>query len=64
MGSEVKYNSSGKLIWRGMRVRCGAHIGSPTCSLDPVTNRMDYLGKKNLFKNITGKFFKISLKIL
>lgn len=28
-----------------MRVRAGAHIGIPTCSVDPVTGRMDYLGK-------------------
>ena len=33
-----------KHIWRGLRMRVGAHTGCPTCLPDPVSGRMDYWG--------------------
>jgi class 3 adenylate cyclase/tetratricopeptide (TPR) repeat protein len=38
--------------FRGLRVRMGLHIGTPTCSPDPTTGRMDYLGR---MVNKTGR---------
>eukprot|EP01012_Entosiphon_sulcatum_P003727 TRINITY_DN11299_c0_g1_i2.p1 TRINITY_DN11299_c0_g1~~TRINITY_DN11299_c0_g1_i2.p1 ORF type:complete len:931 (+),score=146.26 TRINITY_DN11299_c0_g1_i2:21-2813(+) len=32
-------------LWRGLRVRMGCHIGSPTCEKDPKSGRMDYFGR-------------------
>eukprot|EP00659_Diplonema_papillatum_P010651 gene10651-16390_t len=31
-------------LWRGLRMRIGAHCGAPTCLPDPVSGRMDYWG--------------------
>ncbi|KAI7834987.1 hypothetical protein BX661DRAFT_175893 [Kickxella alabastrina] len=37
--------SGGKhLIYRGLRVRMGMHLGSPVSEEDPITRRMDYFG--------------------
>lgn len=33
-----------KLLFRGLRVRCGLHLCDPICAPDPVTGRMDFLG--------------------
>ncbi|PRP83201.1 adenylate/guanylate cyclase domain-containing protein [Planoprotostelium fungivorum] len=38
------HDAEGKVIWRGLRVRAGIHIGLPTVAVDPTTCRMDYLG--------------------
>ncbi|KAJ9460795.1 Adenylate cyclase [Diplonema papillatum] len=35
----------GTLLWRGLRVRMGIHIGYPRCEQDPTTQRMDYYGQ-------------------
>jgi len=43
VGKEEK-NSEGELLYRGLSVRMGVHIGTPVCEPDPTTNRMDYLG--------------------
>lgn len=32
------------LVYRGLSIRMGMHIGSPVCELDPITRRMDYFG--------------------
>eukprot|EP01059_Diplonema_ambulator_P023899 TRINITY_DN3954_c0_g1_i1.p1 TRINITY_DN3954_c0_g1~~TRINITY_DN3954_c0_g1_i1.p1 ORF type:complete len:1187 (+),score=234.24 TRINITY_DN3954_c0_g1_i1:51-3611(+) len=34
----------GQLIYRGMRVRMGLHVGTVGVEVDPVTNRSDYYG--------------------
>eukprot|EP01064_Diplonema_japonicum_P026885 TRINITY_DN3848_c0_g1_i2.p1 TRINITY_DN3848_c0_g1~~TRINITY_DN3848_c0_g1_i2.p1 ORF type:complete len:1731 (+),score=385.11 TRINITY_DN3848_c0_g1_i2:32-5194(+) len=39
---ETKRNT---LIWRGLRVRMGIHVGTPRCETDPTTGRMDYYGQ-------------------
>eukprot|EP01012_Entosiphon_sulcatum_P039841 TRINITY_DN530_c0_g1_i2.p1 TRINITY_DN530_c0_g1~~TRINITY_DN530_c0_g1_i2.p1 ORF type:complete len:1209 (+),score=181.06 TRINITY_DN530_c0_g1_i2:477-4103(+) len=36
--------NSKKLLWNGLRVRMGIHLGRPLCEQDPTTLRMDYLG--------------------
>jgi len=41
--------------FRGLRVRMGIHIGTPTCSPDPTTGRMDYLGR---MVNKTGRLMR------
>ncbi|KAL6303514.1 adenylate cyclase-like protein [Sparassis latifolia] len=42
-GKEV-YDSTGRLIARGLSVRMGIHCGQPVCEPDPITHRMDYFG--------------------
>jgi len=34
----------GAIMWRGVRVRMGMHIGEPIVMKDPTTNREDYFG--------------------
>ena len=40
----VESKRSGKLLYRGLRVRMGIHTGHPSAEEDPVTGRMDYFG--------------------
>ena len=35
---------NGDLIFRGLRVRMGIHVGEPDPHVDPLTGRMDYFG--------------------
>ena len=35
---------TGKLLFRGLCVRMGVHMGQPTCTEDPVIGRRDYFG--------------------
>jgi class 3 adenylate cyclase len=49
-------DSSGNLLYRGLRVRMGMHLGSPFCKLDPRTGRMDYFGPMvNRSARVSGK---------
>ena len=43
-GAEGHCPTSGTLLYRGIGVRMGIHVGVPFCELDPVTLRMDYFG--------------------
>lgn len=42
-GAQVE-GESGALVWRGLRVRMGIHVGTPEPREDPKTGRMDYFG--------------------
>ena len=42
--SKLVTSESGKVLYRGLRVRMGIHTGSPSAQEDPVTGRMDYFG--------------------
>eukprot|EP00163_Fabomonas_tropica_P001243 TRINITY_DN1094_c0_g2_i1.p1 TRINITY_DN1094_c0_g2~~TRINITY_DN1094_c0_g2_i1.p1 ORF type:complete len:2257 (+),score=384.66 TRINITY_DN1094_c0_g2_i1:614-7384(+) len=35
---------SQRVLYAGLRVRIGAHVGNPLCTKDPNTGRMDYFG--------------------
>eukprot|EP00759_Apiculatamorpha_spiralis_P056068 PhF_6_TR7954/c0_g1_i1/m.12016 len=38
------HDATGVLLWRGLRVRMGLHIGVPLCEVDGVAYRMRYSG--------------------
>ncbi len=42
-GRETR-GEDGKLLFRGLSIRMGIHVGEPVCEKDPVTGRMDYFG--------------------
>ncbi|PRP84845.1 hypothetical protein PROFUN_07499 [Planoprotostelium fungivorum] len=42
--SKVVYDQDGTMIFRGLRVRMGVHMGKPECRLDAVSGRVDYFG--------------------
>jgi class 3 adenylate cyclase len=46
IAGEVLDSATGKTLFprAGLRVRMGIHVGSPICTRDPVTGRMDYHG--------------------
>ena len=39
-----RYESDGKMIWNGLRLRIGAHYGPVTLDINPITQRADYRG--------------------
>jgi len=42
-GRETR-GENGLLLFKGLSVRIGIHLGQPVCEKDPVTGRMDYFG--------------------
>jgi len=42
-GRETR-GEDGRLLFKGLSVRIGIHLGAPVCEKDPVTGRMDYFG--------------------
>lgn len=42
-GRETR-GEDGQLLFKGLSVRVGVHLGQPVCEKDPVTGRMDYFG--------------------
>lgn len=53
--SKEEYDEHGNLVFRGLRVRMGVHVGKPECKIDAVTGRMDYVGGMvNRAARITG----------
>eukprot|EP00996_Jenningsia_fusiforme_P005487 NODE_645_length_2017_cov_39.093496_g596_i0.p1 GENE.NODE_645_length_2017_cov_39.093496_g596_i0~~NODE_645_length_2017_cov_39.093496_g596_i0.p1 ORF type:complete len:597 (-),score=146.91 NODE_645_length_2017_cov_39.093496_g596_i0:146-1936(-) len=52
----VQYDRWQSLLWSGLRVRMGGHVGEPLCKPDPVTGRMDYFGPVvNKAARVAGK---------
>lgn len=42
--ARVELDDERKVIFRGLRVRMGIHMGRPDCKADAVTGRADYFG--------------------
>eukprot|EP01116_Phalansterium_solitarium_P024053 TRINITY_DN868_c1_g1_i4.p1 TRINITY_DN868_c1_g1~~TRINITY_DN868_c1_g1_i4.p1 ORF type:complete len:618 (+),score=304.54 TRINITY_DN868_c1_g1_i4:531-2384(+) len=48
-------DANGFLIFKGLRVRMGIHVGQPLCQTDPMSGRMDYFGRMvNLSARVSG----------
>ncbi len=51
----IERDTEGALLFRGLRVRMGIHMGRPECRLDTITGRMDYFGGMvNRTARVTG----------
>lgn len=37
-------SNDGRILFKGLRVRMGIHIGKPQCTPNPISGRMDYMG--------------------
>ena len=44
-GARVLEGTDAQLVFNGLRVRMGLHVGQPSCRRNPTTKRMDYYGK-------------------
>ena len=44
-GGRVLEGSDAQMLFNGLRVRMGLHVGQPSCRRNPTTKRMDYYGK-------------------
>ena len=43
-GREIYDQRDGSLLFRGLSISIGIHVGNPIAEMDPITKRMDYLG--------------------
>src|SRR5690606_3378046 len=42
--ARIEKDADGTVLFRGLRVRMGIHVGEPIIEQDPVTGRVDYFG--------------------
>eukprot|EP01105_Mastigella_eilhardi_P011117 TRINITY_DN2567_c1_g1_i3.p1 TRINITY_DN2567_c1_g1~~TRINITY_DN2567_c1_g1_i3.p1 ORF type:complete len:1447 (+),score=354.88 TRINITY_DN2567_c1_g1_i3:1597-5937(+) len=42
--SSEMISADGRVLFRGLRVRMGVHVGKPQCTPNPTVGRMDYMG--------------------